>query len=241
MRSRQPSERSRADGRAGRRAGRPRRPQGAGFRPGVIGFGPGKATSPPRFGELRADRGRERPSADPRINWISLIPRCARFSTTIRKRSPRSHGGIQSSRRFCRIARHWCCRSLASRCMPKSQNFQSAGRLDEAVVEIVVNAREVQAAHAGPREVHSRLRNSPRSCVSEMVSPRSHCAIESKSMRSVSGSAPKISSPSRAMTVTDAPSGRSRSSSTRPSTTFLWWKGSMTVRKHVQFETAWRA
>jgi len=70
------------------------------------------------------------------------------------------------------------------------------------------------------RLAHSRLRSSPISCVSGMVSPRSHCAIASRSILSVSESASNVSSPSRARTVTEAPSGNSPSSSTRPATTF---------------------
>ena len=66
------------------------------------------------------------------------------------------------------------------------------------------------------RVAHSRSRSSPTSCVRGMVSPRSHWAMESRSMRSVSGSASNVSSPSRTSTVTDAPSGSSLSSSTRP-------------------------
>src|SRR5260221_6406015 len=160
--------------------------------------------------------------------------------------------------------------------MPKSQNLQSPWRLDETVVEIVANAREVQATYAAERDVpgaradlrlqgdqrtrpfklrangagrlgsivapsdlrsphlrggedadldrealvHSRLRRSSRSSFIGMVSPRSHCAMASRSMRSVFGSASKVSSPSRASTVTDAPSGNAVSNSTRPSTTF---------------------
>lgn len=37
--------------------------------------------------------------------------------------------------------------------MPKGQNLQSAGRFHEAVVEIVVDAGEVQPTHAGERDV----------------------------------------------------------------------------------------
>ena len=46
------------------------------------------------------------------------------------------------------------------------------------------------------RSAHSRLRSSPISCSSGMVSPRSHSAIASRSIFSVSGSASNVSSPS---------------------------------------------
>ena len=65
-----------------------------------------------------------------------------------------------------------------------------------------------------------RLRSSGSSCFSGIVSPSSHCAIASRSTFSVAGSASKVSSSSRAITVTEAPSGSSPSSSIRPSTTF---------------------
>lgn len=70
------------------------------------------------------------------------------------------------------------------------------------------------------RPGHPRRRSSSIKFSNGTVSPRSHWAIDSRSIRSVSGSASNVSSPSGRRTVTAAPSGSSAScSSTRPSTT----------------------
>src|SRR6266446_4137981 len=67
------------------------------------------------------------------------------------------------------------------------------------------------------RRTHSRRRSSSSTRSIGTVCPRSHCAIDSRSIRSVSGSASKVSSPSENRTVTADPSGSSASSSsTRP-------------------------
>lgn len=67
---------------------------------------------------------------------------------------------------------------------------------------------------------HSRPRSEPRTSPSGTVWPRSHSAIDWSSMRSISGSASKVWSPSGRRTVTRVPSGKSDpSSSTRPPTT----------------------
>jgi len=71
------------------------------------------------------------------------------------------------------------------------------------------------------RPNHSRRRSSSSTFSNGTVSPRSHWAIDSRSIRSVSSSASNVSSPSGSKTVTVAPSGSSTSiSSTRPSTTW---------------------
>lgn len=68
------------------------------------------------------------------------------------------------------------------------------------------------------RNAHSRLRSSSSTFSIGTVCPRSHCAMDSRSIRSVSASASNVSSPSGRSTVTNAPSGSSASSSsTRPS------------------------
>src|SRR5438105_1719886 len=60
------------------------------------------------------------------------------------------------------------------------------------------------------RLAHSRRRRSARTVSIGMPSPRSHCAIDSRSIRSVSGSASNVSSSGK-RTVTVAPSGSSAS------------------------------
>jgi hypothetical protein len=68
------------------------------------------------------------------------------------------------------------------------------------------------------RTAHSRLRSSLSTFSKGTVCPRSHCAIDSRSIRSVSASTSNVSSASCRRTVTDAPSGSSTSSSSmRPS------------------------
>ena len=67
---------------------------------------------------------------------------------------------------------------------------------------------------------HSRARSSPKRSDIGMVSRRSNCSIARSKICSVSASTSNVSSASRAMTVTVAPSGNALSSSTRPPMTF---------------------